>query len=77
MDRKNKQQDHLKTPFPAYKGQDPYIFVSYAHIDAKRVFPELVRFYNQGYNIWLKKGQRARRVGLEGNKTICRKFSAA
>lgn len=56
MDRKNKQQDHLKTPFPAYKGQDPYIFVSYAHIDAKRVFPELVRFYNQGYNIWYDQG---------------------
>ncbi len=56
MDKKNKAQDHLKPPFHAYKGDDPYIFVSYAHVDAKRVFPELIRFHNQGYNIWFDQG---------------------
>ena len=56
MAKKNNQRDHLKTPFRAYKGNDPYIFVSYAHVDANRVFPELIRFYNQGYNIWYDQG---------------------
>ncbi|WP_407377469.1 BspA family leucine-rich repeat surface protein [Methanobrevibacter sp.] len=43
-------------PFRAYKGDDPYIFVSYAHIDANRVFPELKRFHNQGFNVWYDQG---------------------
>ena len=56
MNKKQKQQKHLKTPFRAYKGKKPYIFVSYAHIDANKVFPELIRFHNQGYNIWYDQG---------------------
>ena len=56
MEKKQKQKDHLKTPFRAYKGKKPYIFVSYAHVDANKVFPELIRFYNQGYNIWYDQG---------------------
>lgn len=53
MDEKNKPQ---KPPFPAYTGNEPYIFVSYAHLDKERVYPELKRFHNQGYPIWYDEG---------------------
>ena len=44
------------TPFNAYKGDEDYIFVSYAHMDADFVFPELTRFKNMGFNIWYDQG---------------------
>lgn len=50
------QSNHLNPPFHAYNGNGDYIFVSYAHIDANRVFPELKRFHNQGYPIWYDDG---------------------
>lgn len=52
----NSTTAHFKRPFPAYAGKDPYIFISYAHIDADLVFPELVRFHNWGLNIWYDQG---------------------
>ncbi len=33
----------MERPFPAYKGDQPYAFVSYSHDDAELVYPELVR----------------------------------
>lgn len=45
-----------RIPFPAYRGGDPYIFISYAHSDADRVFAEISRFNNQGYHIWYDEG---------------------
>lgn len=45
-----------RIPFPAYSGSDPFIFVSYAHADSGRVYPEIKRFYDQGYNIWYDEG---------------------
>lgn len=45
-----------RIPFPAYRGEDPYIFISYAHSDADRVFAEISRFNNQGYHIWYDEG---------------------
>ena len=47
---------HFKRPFPAYTGEDSYIFISYAHVDAPLVFPELIRFHNWGLNIWYDQG---------------------
>ena len=41
-----------RVPFPAYRGQGRYIFVSYAHADKEQVFPEIIRFQEMGYNIW-------------------------
>lgn len=41
-----------RIPFPAYRGQGRYIFVSYAHADKEQVFPEIIRFQEMGYNIW-------------------------
>jgi len=42
----------MDKPFPAYQGDDPYIFVSYAHDDADLVFPEMQRLRDAGFNVW-------------------------
>lgn len=53
----NKSKPHIsETPFHAYEGDEPYIFVSYAHVDAHQVFPELERLHNEGLNIWYDQG---------------------
>jgi TolB-like protein len=46
----------MERPFPAYAGDDPYIFVSYAHDDAALVFPEITQLRDQGFNIWYDEG---------------------
>ena len=43
-------------PFHAYEGNEPYIFVSYAHADANLVFPEIKRLHDAGLNIWYDQG---------------------
>jgi TolB-like protein len=45
-------------PFPAYEGQGPYVFVSYAHEDASEVYPEMQWLREQGFNIWYDDGLR-------------------
>lgn len=49
-------QDALKKPFKAYDGDEPYIFVSYAHKDAYLVFPEIKIFHDEGYPVWYDQG---------------------
>lgn len=39
-------------PFPAYSGNEKYIFVSYAHVDQDFVFSEIARFQYMKYNVW-------------------------
>jgi len=46
----------IERPFPAYSGTEPYIYASYAHDDAGKVFPELKRFHDWGLNIWYDEG---------------------
>ena len=46
----------MDRPFPAYKGDEPYIFVSYSHKDSDAVFPEITRLNDQGVNIWYDEG---------------------
>jgi len=46
----------MERPFPAYRGDDDYIFVSYAHSDASLVYPELVRLNEAGFNVWYDEG---------------------
>ena len=53
---KNEEADVSTIPFKAYKGKLPYIFVSYAHADATRVYPELGRLYENRYRIWYDQG---------------------
>ncbi len=46
----------MDRPFPAYKGDEPYIFVSYAHADDEIVYPEIQWLHDQGFNIWYDDG---------------------
>ncbi len=46
----------MERPFQAYKGDDPYIFVCYAHDDAASVYPEIARLREHGFNIWYDEG---------------------
>jgi hypothetical protein len=43
-------------PFEAYKGNQPYIFISYSHKDSKAVFREIAKLYHSGYRIWYDEG---------------------
>lgn len=40
----------------AYKGQEPYIFISYAHKDAEIVLPIIARLQKDGYRVWYDEG---------------------
>ncbi len=57
-------------PFPAYRGNKPYIFTSYAHADSAKVFAELVKFHSQGYPIWYDEGIEA---GNKWGDEICKR----
>ncbi len=46
----------LETPFPAYRGEESYIFVCYSHEDAAIVFPELIALRDSGLNIYYDEG---------------------
>ena len=46
----------MDKPFPAYQGDQPYVFVSYAHADTELVYVELARLTDQGFNIWYDEG---------------------
>ena len=40
----------------AYKGQAPYVFISYAHKDTDRVFEVVSELERRGYRIWYDEG---------------------
>lgn len=46
----------MERPFPAYKGDEPYVFVSYAHGDDVLVYPEIRWLQQSGFNIWWDEG---------------------
>lgn len=46
----------MDRPFTAYEGDEPYVFVCYAHDDAKIVYPELRWLRDQGVNVWYDEG---------------------
>ncbi len=48
-------EEGFVAPFAADE-ESPYIFISYAHDDYKRVFPIITRLYEQGWKIWYDKG---------------------
>ena len=52
MDKSPVPSKELKKPNPAYRGDEPYIFVSYNHEDLDIVFPEIKRFQDMDYNIF-------------------------
>jgi hypothetical protein len=50
------QAESTQPPFRAYRGDEPYIFVSYSHQDRARVFEEIARLHRGGYRIWYDEG---------------------
>lgn len=50
------RERNLKKPFPAYSGDDPYVFVCYAHKDSAVVYADLVHLRDNGVNIWYDEG---------------------
>ena len=40
----------------AYKGDKPYIFISYAHKDSDIVLPIIARLQKDGYRVWYDEG---------------------
>ena len=46
----------MDTPFPAYQGDEPYVFVCYAHEDSDIVYPEIAWLREQGTNLWYDEG---------------------
>ena len=48
--------DNTRIPFEAYKGTEPFIFVSYAHKDSDKVFPIISEFHKAGFPIWYDEG---------------------
>jgi len=46
----------MQRPFPAYDGNDPYVFVSYAHEDGHAVYDEIRTLRDAGINIWYDEG---------------------
>jgi hypothetical protein len=43
-------------PCEAYEGDEPYIFISYAHDDAERVYPTVKELYESGRDLWYDEG---------------------
>jgi hypothetical protein len=48
----------VEKPFPAYQGDEPYVFVCYAHEDTDEVYPEIHWLQDQGANVWWDDGIR-------------------
>ncbi len=46
----------LPLPCDAYTGNEPFIFVSYAHKDGALVYPEIERLSAAGYRVWYDEG---------------------
>ena len=46
----------MEKPFTAYRGEQPYVFVCYAHEDAAIVYPQLQWLRDLGANIWYDEG---------------------
>ena len=45
-----------RLPYPAYRGNEPYVFVSYARMDSERVLAEIKRFNEAGFHVWYDEG---------------------
>ena len=46
----------MDRPFPAYNGDEPYVFVSYSHSNSSAVYPELAWLKESEFNIWYDEG---------------------
>jgi TolB-like protein/tetratricopeptide (TPR) repeat protein len=46
----------LERPFEAYRGDEPYVFICYAHDDQAVVYPEITWLHEQSVNVWYDEG---------------------
>jgi TolB-like protein len=46
----------IDKPFEAYRGDEDYIFVSYAHLNSNQVYPDLELLRSGGFNVWYDEG---------------------
>ncbi len=46
----------IRRPFAAYRGDGPYLFISYAHRDYEQVYDLIGKMHRQGYAIWYDEG---------------------
>src|SRR5271157_2897285 len=49
-------EEAIEPPFEAYRGSDPYVFISYSHSDSKLVYAEMQVLHDAGYRIWYDDG---------------------
>jgi len=67
----------MMVPQPPYKGDEPFVFVSYSHRDKEPVYAEIRWLQDQGINVWYDEGIE---VGDEWTETLasaitdCMKF---
>jgi hypothetical protein len=47
---------NIALPCAAYTGDEPFAFISYAHLDAEVVYPEIQRLDLMGYRVWYDEG---------------------
>ena len=59
---------------PAYEGKNPYIFVSYAHLDSQKVLPVVNELFDRKYRMWYDEGIAP---GSEWPKNIAEHLSSA
>ncbi len=74
----------MDKPLPAYRGDEPYVFVCYSHADEKIVYPEIRWLQDQGVRIWYDEGISAGRIwraeigeAIEGADKVLFYISAA
>ena len=46
----------MPEPIRPYEGQQPYLFISYAHADAPAVMAVVRDMYARGYRVWYDEG---------------------
>jgi len=64
----------VERPFQAYKGDEPYVFVSYSHKDSPTVYPELTWLRERGFNVWYDEGIEA---GTEWTEELANRITDA
>lgn len=46
----------MEKPFPAYEGNEPYVFVCYAHTDSDKVYSDLSLIHSEDIHVWYDEG---------------------
>jgi TolB-like protein len=46
----------MESPFSAYQGDDPFVFISYSHADLEEVYPDLAMLNESTVNVWYDEG---------------------